>query len=89
MAEFEVDDLVLIGEAGEPGVVVLAAGRAPDPDLVPENLPDLNGLCCTPIALVRTLSDGCFQWVRAADLIAVPGRGESRRGTVVGQTRAG
>lgn len=70
MAEFEVDDLVLVGEAKDLGVVVLAAGRAPDPGTVPANLPDLNGLCCTPLALVRTIANGSVRWVRVADMAA-------------------
>ncbi|WP_194908408.1 hypothetical protein [Catenulispora rubra] len=70
MAEFEVDDLVRVGEAGDLGVVVLAAGRAPDPATVPGNLPDLNGLCCTPLALVRTIANGSIRWVRAVDMAA-------------------
>ncbi|MEY9857870.1 hypothetical protein ABH935_003483 [Catenulispora sp. GAS73] len=70
MAEFEVDDLVWVGEAKDLGVVVLAAGRAPDPGTVPRDLPDLNGLCCTPLALVRTIANGSIRWVRAADMAA-------------------
>lgn len=70
MAEFEVDDLVWVGEAKDLGVVVLAAGRAPDPGTVPRDLPDLNGLCCTPLALVRTVANGSIRWVRAADMAA-------------------
>ena len=77
MTEFEVDDLVWVGETREPGIVVLAAGRPPGPDAVSGSLPDVNGLCCTPLALVRTISDGRVSWVRAVDM-AAPGEAGSR-----------
>ena len=78
MAEFEVDDVVVVGEARDLSVVVLAAGRAPDPGTVPANLPDLNGLCCTPLALVRTIANGSVRWVRAADLAAPDAEHDTR-----------
>ena len=70
MTDFDVDDLVWIGdrEDKELAVVVLPAHRAPD--TAPDDAPDLNGLCCVPIALVRIVSDGWMRWVKAGEMTA-------------------
>jgi hypothetical protein len=64
---FEAGAVVQVRTEETLSVVVLPTDRAPE--CVPDGVPDI-GVCCVPIALVRTPpeEDGALRWVEVADL---------------------
>lgn len=71
VSRFEPGDVVRVREEELLSVVVLPTHR---PCEVPDDAPDLGGLCCVPIALVRTpVNDehGVKRWVEISDLTRV------------------
>lgn len=65
---FEPGDVVRVRDEPSLSAVILPTHRACE---VPEDVPDLGGLCCVPIALVRTPADdenGVKRWVEIRDL---------------------
>jgi hypothetical protein len=65
---FELDDVVRVRCEPMLSVVVAPAHRRCE---LPEDVPDLNGVCCVPLALVRTPADdpkGLLRWVGPRDL---------------------
>lgn len=71
VARFDKGDVVRVRR--EPGlsVVVLPTYCTPQPEDIPENVPDLT-VCCVPVALVRTPTPddevGVLRWVELRDL---------------------
>jgi hypothetical protein len=66
---FAVGDVVQVRREEVLSAVVLPTDGPPD--CVPEGLPDV-GLCCVPIALVRTPAgdeNGALRWVQISDLM--------------------
>ena len=68
---FDKGDVVKVRLEDELSVIVLPTDHAPDPDDLPEELPEVF-ICCVPIALVRTpIEDGVLRWVEIRDLTRV------------------
>lgn len=66
---YEQDDVVRVRSEPMLSRVVAPAHRK---CVLPENVPDLSGVCCVPVALVRTPADdpdGPLRWVEPRDLV--------------------
>lgn len=65
---FDKGDIVRVRLEEGLSVVVLPTHHAPDPNDVPDELPEVF-ICCVPIALVRTpIEEGELRWVEVRDL---------------------